>query len=110
MAQELLKDLIYGEKIPVIKLAIECFHFDRVKSLSEKIPDDEFQGYKVDNHVNPLIYTICRKEPVNIGLVEYTRKQKDWYIPHNLPNYEFGLTREEKEENSILYFFLNKYI
>ncbi len=95
------KDLIYGEKIPVIKLAIECFHFDWVKSLSEKIPDDEFQGYKVDNHVNPLIYTICRKEPVNIGLVEYTRKQKDWYIPHNLPNYEFGLTREEKEENSI---------
>ena len=100
------KDLIYGEKIPVLKFAIECFHFDWVKRLSDKIPDKEFQGYKVDSHVTPLIYTICRKEPVNIGLVEFIRKQKDWDIPHNLANYEFGLTREEKEHNS--YFSKNE--
>ena len=100
------KDLIYGEKIPVLKLAIECFHFDWVKRISDKIPNEEFQGYKVDNHVTPLIYTITRKEPVNIGLVEYIRKQRDWDIPHNLANYEFGLTREEKEQNS--YFSKNE--
>lgn len=93
------KELKFGERIPVVSWAIECYDFEIVKLIADKIPDSEFDNYLISaNYTTPLVYTILRKEPVSFGLVESIRKHKDIHIPHTMYK-TFGFTREEQHSN-----------
>ena len=93
------KELKFGERIPVVSWAIECYDFEIVKLIADKIPDSEFDNYRISaNYTTPLVYTILRKEPVSFGLVESIRKHKDIHIPHTMYK-TFGFTREEQHSN-----------
>lgn len=93
------KELKFGERIPVLAWAIECYDFEIVKLIADKIPDSEFDNYRISaNYTTPLVYTILRKEPVSFGLEESIRKQKDIHIPHTMYK-TFGFTREEQHSN-----------
>ena len=93
------KELKFGERIPVLAWAIESFDFEIVKLIAAKIPDSEFDNYKISaNYTTPLVYTILRKEPVSFGLTESIRKHKDIHIPHTMYK-TFGFTREEQHSN-----------
>ena len=93
------KELKFGERIPVLAWAIECYDFEIVKLIADKIPDSEFDNYLISaNYTTPLVYTILRKEPVSFGLKESIRKHKDIHIPHTMYK-TFGFTREEQHSN-----------
>ncbi len=93
------KELKFGERIPVLAWAIECYDFEIVKLIADKIPDSEFDNYRISaNYTTPLVYTILRKEPVSFGIEESIRKQKDIHIPHTMYK-TFGFTREEQHSN-----------
>lgn len=92
-------ELKFGERIPVLSWAIECYDFEIVKLIADRIPVSEFDNYRISaNYMTPLVYTILRKEPVSFGLKESIRKHKDIHIPHTMYK-TFGFTREEQRSN-----------
>ena len=88
-------ELQFGNCIPTLKYAIDSFNFDFVKKLVDKIPEKEFQNYKIENPISPLMYAIERKQPVSLEIEEYIRLQKDINLPHKIRKNPCHFTREQ---------------
>lgn len=88
-------ELQFGKNISTLTYAIDAFDYDFVKRLADKIPDEEFQEYRVYGNVSPLMYAIHRKQPVSMGFEEFIRITKDINIPKKLPTHSLNFTREE---------------
>ena len=96
-------ELQFGEKISTLTYAIDAFNFDLVKELADKIPDEEFQEYRLYGSVSPLMYAIHRKYPVSMGFEEFIRITKDINMPKKLSPHSLYFTREEAQKEYDFY-------
>lgn len=89
-------ELQFSERISTLTYAIDAFNLEYVQKLTEKIPEDKFQDYRLYKNNSPLMYAINRKQPVSLGFEEFIRTKKDNNIPILLYPQGLNFTREEK--------------
>ena len=96
-------ELQFGHQISTLTYAIDAFNFDFVKKIADKIPDEEFQDYRLYGSISPLMYAIHRKQPVSMGFEEFIRITKDINIPKKLDSHSLNFTREEDYQDYDFY-------
>lgn len=96
-------ELQFGNQISTLTYAIDAFNSDFVKKIADKIPDEEFQEYRLYGSVSPLMYAIHRKQPVSLGFEEFIRITKDINIPKKLFSSFLSFTRDEAQKEYNFY-------
>lgn len=88
-------------QIHTLQVAIHSYDVDFVKRIADKIPDEEFQQYRISaDEASPLYYVLLRRRPLFRGKEKYLKNLEENKENVNWKNLAFpGYTESEKRKS-----------